>query len=393
MSHPEQAEHDGPGADGAALRLAVLLSYSGDGGVERMMNQLIAGMLEQGHSVDVLVLKTAGGHFGALPDGARVLRLARTHAGMSAGEIARYLRRERPHVLLAAKDRAGRAALRARQRAGTDTRVVIRIGNTLSQSLAHRGGVRRWLRYRPIRRWYPRADAVIAVSDGVAEDVVATSGVSAERVHVVPNPVVTPTLYERARATPAHAWFHDGGPPIILAVGRLTEQKDFPTLLHAFARLRARTDARLIVLGEGEERSALERLARDLSVQADLDMPGFLANPYGYMANAQQFVLSSAWEGSPNALTEALALGRPVVATDCRSGPREILEGGRYGALVPVGDAEALADAMVRTLRDPLPAATLKQAVTAYTREASVTAYLRVLGLDSEPKRPHADFP
>ncbi len=226
----------------------------------------------------------------------------------------------------------------------------------------------------------------------MAEDVIATSGVSAERVHVVPNPVVTPALYERAREAPTHAWFHDGGPPTVLAVGRLTEQKDFPTLLRAFARLRARMDARLIVLGEGEERSALERLARELAVEGDLDMPGFVPNPYSYMASAQLFVLSSAWEGSPNALTEALALGRPVVATDCRSGPREILEGGHYGALVPVGDAEALADAMVRTLRAPLPAATLKQAVTAYTRESSVTAYLRVLGLDSEANRPHADL-
>ncbi len=372
------AQQEGPAP------LAVLLSYSGDGGVERMMNELVTGLLEAGYPVDVLVLKARGGHFAALPAGARVVRLSRTHAGAAAGEIARYLRRVRPRVLLAAKDRAGRAALRARQRAGTGTRVVIRIGNTLSQSLAHRGSVRRWLRYRPIRRWYPRADAVIAVSEGVAQDVVATSGIAPERVHVVANPVVTPALYECAREIPTHAWFRDDGPPTILAVGRLTEQKDFPTLLRAFARVRAQRDVRLVILGEGEARAGLERLAQELEMESALAMPGFAANPYGCMQRADVFVLSSAWEGSPNALTEALALGTPVVATDCRSGPSEILDRGRFGPLVPVGDAQALADAMVRSLRNPLPPETLRQAVTDYTREASVHAYLRVLGVENE---------
>jgi glycosyltransferase involved in cell wall biosynthesis len=368
-------------------RIAVLVSYSGDGGVERIMNELIAGLLECGYPVDVLVLKASGGHFGALPAGARVLRLARSHARAASGEIARYLRETRPRVLLAAKDRAGRAALKAREEASTGTPIVIRIGNTLSESLANRGALRRWLRYRPIRRWYPRADAVIAVSDGVAQDVAATSGMPLERIHVVPNPVVTPALYAQAQERPRHEWLAGTGPPTLLAVGRLTEQKDFPTLLRAFAHLRRQAACRLLILGEGEDRSALERLARDLDIRSEVDMPGFVDNPYAYMAHAHLFVLSSAWEGSPNALTEALALGLPVVATDCRSGPREILEGGRYGPLVPVGDDAALADAMLRTLREPLPADMLREAASGYTREASVAAYLRAMGLSGEHAR------
>lgn len=367
----------------APTRIAVLLSYSGDGGVERMMNALVAGLLEAGYRVDVLVLGRRGGHYMDIPPDARVIPLRPGHAALAGPALVRYLRRERPPVLLAAKDRAGRAALRARDRAGVDTRVVLRIGNTLSQSLAGRGGLRRWLRYRPIRRWYPRADAIVAVSQGVADDVVATSGVDPQHVHVIRNPVVSPALDRLAGNDPGHPWLRGGGPPVVLGVGRLTRQKDFPTLLRAFARLRERMDARLIILGEGEDRAALETLARELGIEDVTDFPGFVDNPYGWMRRANVFVLSSAWEGSPNALTEALYLGTPVVSTDCRSGPRELLEDGRYGPLVPVGDAGAMADAIERTLAEPLSPATLRQAVLEYTRARSTGRYLELMGLPS----------
>lgn len=364
-------------------RVAILISYSGDGGVERMMNALIAGLLEAGHAVDVLVLQRRGGHFADIPDGATVLPLWPGHAALAVPALVRYLRRVRPPVLLAAKDRAGRAALRARARAGVDTRVVLRIGNTLSQSLAGRSWLRSLLRYWPIRRWYPRADAIVAVSRGVAEDVVITSGVAPERVHVIRNPVVSPALDRLAEHGPDHPWLAGDGPPVVLGVGRLTRQKDFPTLLRAFARLRERVDARLIILGEGEDRAALEALARELGVEDVVDLPGFVDNPYGWMRRVHVFVLSSAWEGSPNALTEALYLGTPVVATDCRSGPREVLVEGEYGPLVPVGDVEAMAEAVERTLAEPLSPATLRQAVIEYTRVRSTGHYLEVMGLAS----------
>ena len=348
-----------------------------------MMNALIAGLLGAGFRVDVLVLGQRGGHFAEIPADARVVPLRPGHAALAGPALVRYLRRERPPVLLAAKDRAGRAALRARARAGVATRVVLRIGNTLSQSLAGRGALRRWLRYRPIRRWYPHADCIVAVSRGVAEDVVATSGVDPARVTVIHNPVVGPDLDRMAAPTPDHPWFGTGQPPVLLAVGRLTRQKDFATLLRAFARLRSGTVARLIVLGEGEERAALERLARELGVDGAVDFPGFVDNPYAWMGAADLFVLSSAWEGSPNALTEALYLGVPLVATDCRSGPREILDGGRVAPLVPVGDAAALAEAMSATLAAPPPADRLRAAATGYTHERSIADYLEVLGLSN----------
>ncbi len=372
---PRSSDNDG------VCDVAILVSYSGDGGVERMINHLIAGLLATGARVDVLVLKTSGGHFAGLPEGARVRPLASRHAAVAVPELVAYLRRERPPVLLAAKDRAGRAAIRARGLAGGQTRVFVRIGNTLSQALAGKSGMRRAWRYRVIRRLYPRADGIIAVSQGVADDVVATAGVPHERVHVAPNPVVIDALARAGSEPPPHPWFQPRTAPVILAVARLTEQKDLPTLLRAFARLDRGRGARLIILGEGEDRPALEALAARLGIRDRLDMPGFVANPHAYVGHADLCVLSSAWEGSPNVLVEALALGIAVVATDCRSGPREILAEGRYGPLVPVGDADALAAAMAAVLDDPLPAATLRAAAQPYNLERSARRYREILGL------------
>jgi glycosyltransferase involved in cell wall biosynthesis len=228
---------------------------------------------------------------------------------------------------------------------------------------------------------YPRADGVIAVSRGVADDTLAITGLPPERVAVVRNPVITPALYDQAGAPCEHPWMTRPDRPVIVAAGRLTRQKDFATLIRAFARLHARRPCRLIILGEGSLRRVLERLAVQLSLADDLDMPGFVADPYPFLARAHLFVLSSAWEGSPNVLTEALALGTPVVATDCPSGPREILEGGRVAPLVPVGDDRALAEAMAAVLEAPPSAESLRAAAAEYTAAASARRYLEVLGV------------
>jgi glycosyltransferase involved in cell wall biosynthesis len=195
---------------------------------------------------------------------------------------------------------------------------------------------------------------------------------------VVYNPVITPEIMALARQTPDHPWFAAGGPPVILAVGRLTPQKDFPTLLRAFAEVRRRRPARLLILGEGEERAALEALGADLGVAADVALPGFRENAMAYMAGSALFVLSSAWEGLPTVLIEALAAGTRVVSTDCPSGPREILQDGRLGSLVPVGDVAALADAMTAALARPAAPAPA-EALTPFTRDAAVDHYLRLI--------------
>lgn len=366
-------------------RLAVLISFSGEGGVERMVLNLIEGFAARGVEVDLLAIRADSAHLGSLPSGVRLIDLGVRHSGLAVWPLARYLRREAPAALLAAKDRAIRAAVLARALAGSRVRIVGRLGTNLSAALEDRSGVARWLRVAPMRRLYRSVDCVVCVSEGVLEDTVRLAGMERARLRVIRNPVVTPRLAALAAETVDHPWVADDRVPLVLGAGRLTEQKDFPTLVRAFARLRRQRPARLVILGEGRHRARLLALAEELGVAADFDLPGFTPNPYAWMARAQLFVLSSAWEGSPNVLTEALALGVPSVATDCPSGPREVLDGGRFGALVAVGDDVALGEAMLRTLEAPLPPAVLQSAVSAYNRDAAAAAYLDALGLNAAP--------
>ncbi|NKF21652.1 glycosyltransferase [Solimonas marina] len=361
-------------------RLGVLISFSGDGGVERMVTNLCA---EFAHDVDVdlLAIKSAGGHAARIPQTVNLRQLDAQHAWTSVAEIARYLREVRPDALLVAKDRAGRAALKAKRRAGVDTPVFIRLGTNLSAALERKDAFSRWLRVAPMRRLYPRASGVIAVSGGVKDDTLRVTGLPASRVHVIRNPVITAKLDAQAAEPVPHDWLRDKTLPVVMGMGRLTRQKDFPTLLRAFAALQKTTPSRLIILGEGKDRDALTALAQGLGIADRVLLAGFQKNPYAWVARADLFVLSSAWEGSPNALTEALALGIPSVSTDCPSGPIEILDRGRYGPLVAVGDHAGLASAMQATLTAPLPAATLQQAVDEYRATTSARRYLELMGL------------
>jgi glycosyltransferase involved in cell wall biosynthesis len=180
------------------------------------------------------------------------------------------------------------------------------------------------------------------------------AGLPRDRIQVILNPVVSEETLQKAKAPVEHPWFSNGGAPVVLAIGRMTEQKDFPNLLRALALLVQRRPARVLILGEGEDRPALEALAKELNLGPDvLDMPGFVENPYAYMARCDVLAMSSRWEGLPTVLIEGLACGASIVSTACPSGPDEILEDGRYGRLVPVNDSAALADALAQTLDAP----------------------------------------
>ncbi|NEX22693.1 glycosyltransferase [Thiorhodococcus mannitoliphagus] len=362
-------------------RIALFASFSGAGGVERMLMNLVRGIASQGIPLDLVLVRAASPHLGELPDAVRIVRLRASHTLLAVPELVGYLRAERPIALLAAKDRAGRAAVLARVLAGTQTRLVLRLGTNLSRAMAERSTLARWLRYAPIRLLYPRLDQVIAVSQGVAEDTARIARLPGRKITVIRNPVITPDLAEMAAAPCPHRWLEPGQPPVLIGAGRLQRQKDFPTLLRAFAQVRAARDVRLIILGEGGARRELLTLARSLGVADALSLPGFQPNPYAFLARAAVFVLSSAWEGSPNVLTEAMALGVPVVSTNCPSGPAELLEDGRYGPLVPVGDVGALAAGILTMLDSPTPAAVVQGAVAEYEQGRSARRYLQVLGL------------
>jgi len=360
-------------------RVAIFASFSGQGGVERMIVNLAGGLAALGCPVDVVLARAKSPHLDSLPPGVRLIRLGSLHTMSSLPALVHYLRREHLTALLAAKDRANQVAIVAGRLARTSTRIVLRMGTTISAALNGKSSLRKAVWYAPLRVLYPMADAVVAVSEGVAADMTQIARLPPRKIHVIPNPVVTPKMFHLAQEPIEHPWFVDHSAPIIMGMGRLTRQKDFPTLIRAFAVVRSQSSCRLMILGEGQDRSKLKRLTEVLGIQDDVDFPGFVANPYRFLSRAKLFVLSSVWEGSPNALSEAMALGVPVVATDCPSGPREILQGGLYGPLVPMGDVDALAEAMRATLANPPDKVFLKLAVTDYTAEISSRRYLEVL--------------
>jgi len=276
----------------------------------------------------------------------RLLRLA-----LGVRRLSRWIEERRPALLVGTSIPPNLASLAAARRARWRVPVVIRQSNTLRIPGHPRyAGLRRRLR-DPLIPWlYRDAVAVIAVAEEVADNLSALGAAAPSAVEVIHNAVATDTACELAREPPSHPWFEETGPPLVLSVGRLVRKKDQRTLLEAFARVRAERAARLVVFGEGPMRGALESRVAELGLEGDVALPGHSVNPFAHLARADLFVLSSISEGMPSVLIEALACGTPVVSTDCPSGPREILEGGRYGELVEVGDVGALAAAIRRQL-------------------------------------------
>lgn len=331
-------------------RLAVFLPSLVGGGAERITINLIRELSGRGLDIDLVVGQANGPFLDDVPEAVRLIDLNGSRLVTSLPALVRYLRRERPTTMLTAMSHTNVIGLWARALARVPTRVIVAEHDTLS--VVTKETVRRRARLMPrlIARTYPRADAIIAVSTGVADDLAAATGLDRSKIAVVYNPVITPEVVAASRAEVHHAWFGPGEPPVVLGIGRLAPKKDFPLLVRAFAQVRETSNARLVILGEGPERAEIEELVRSLGLEADVDLPGFVDNPYAHLAKASVFVLSSRWEGLPTVLIEAMFCGTPVVATDCPSGPREILDGGRHGSLVPSGDVDALADAIRQAL-------------------------------------------
>ncbi len=335
-------------------KITLFLPSLRGGGAERVMVNLARGFAERGLRVDLVLAKAEGPYLSQVPHEVRVVDLGTSRVLASLPGLVRYLRRERPRALVSTLNHANIVALWAARLARVPVKVVVREANTVGISTTNAQNARERLMPMLMRYFYPWADAVVAVSNGVLEDLVRVTGLPKEKVRVIYNPVITPEFFSKAEEPLDHSWFAPGEPPVVLGVGRLTEQKDFPTLIRAFAMVRKQRPARLMILGEGEERPKLEALVRELGLEKDITLPGFVDNPFNYMKRAGVFVLSSRWEGLPNVLIQALALGTPLVSTNCPSGPAEILEGGKWGRLVPVGDVGALAQAILESFRETM---------------------------------------
>ena len=347
------------------------------GGAERMMVNLANGLAAQGVGVDLLLARASGPYLDDVSREVRVREVSPT-GGVSRALpfLVRYLRKERPQLLVSTLHHASLVALTAKRVSLTRIPVFLREANTPSKRVRSLRKPKDLLTDELARLAYRYANGIIAVSDGVAEDLRAHFGLSRQKLTVLRNPVVTDDLLEQARADPGHLWLEAGQPPVVLGAGRLHVQKDFATLIRAFAAVRKNRAAKLIILGEGDERPALEELVRRLGLEDDVELPGFVDNPFAFMSRAALFVLSSKWEGLPGALIQAIACGCPVVATDCRSGPAEVLDGGSYGELVPVGDERAMAAAMLRTLESPPSAARLRSRSRQYSQDEVVRDYI-----------------
>lgn len=360
-------------------QVALFMPNLGGGGAERVMLTLAEALVERGQRVDLVVTRATGALRGDVPEEVRLIDLHAHRIITSVPGLARYLRRERPVAVLSAMSATNCVAVWARQLSGLCTRLVLSEHSTLSvasASAATRRG--RWM--PNLMRWaYPKADAIVAVSRGVANDLAAQLNMPRERIGVIYNPVVTPRMLALSREPLDHPWFQADEPPVVLGVGRLVPAKDFATLLRAFAIVRAQRPTRLVILGEGEQRALLERLAGELGIANDVQMPGFVANPYQYMRAARVFALSSRWEGFGNVLAEAMACGAPVVSTDCASGPAEILEDGKWGQLVPVGQSALLAAAIRNALSTQRPRLGLTDFLQQFGARSAVARYCDVM--------------
>lgn len=333
-------------------RLTLFLPALHGGGAERNILILGDAFAERGYDVDLVVSVTEGPYLEQIPDTVNLVDLGARRALTSLPALVRYLRRREPAAILSTLPNANVVGLLARKLAGVDARYVVREANMVTPSSRHSGS---WIGRnlpRVMRFTYPLADQVVGVSRGVAEDIQETCDLDPDKVTVVHNPVVVPELFEQASEPIDHAWF-DSDEPIVLAVGNLSVQKDYPTLIEAFRRVRNRRPARLVVLGKGPIEGQLRQMVWERDLALDVDLHGWVPNPFAYMARADVLALSSRWEGLPNVLIQAMAVGTPVVSTDCRSGPREILSDGEHGRLVPIGDVEALADGLLDVLEDP----------------------------------------
>jgi glycosyltransferase involved in cell wall biosynthesis len=361
-------------------RIALFIGCFGGGGIERITAHLAHRFVKLGVQIDLVLDKGGSEHLWRMPPETRIIDLKAPRLSLSLPGLVRYLRQERPLALLAADHYLNEIAIVARAIAKVPTRTIVAEHNQLSKTTRNANRLKGRLAPLFARFLYPQADGIIAVSHGVAKDLAHTASLPLESIETIYNPVIHPELLANAKESVEHPWFAPGELPVILGVGKLEQQKDFPTLIRAFATVRRSKPARLVILGWGPDRPQLQALVKKLGLEDAVDLPGYVQNPYAYMARSAVFALSSAWEGLPTVLIEAMGLGTPVVSTDCESGPDEILAGGKYGYLTPVGDSEALADAILQVLSGN-PKSVDANWLDQFGLETATQKYLKILAI------------
>lgn len=333
-------------------RIAFFIPSCHGGGAERVMVTFANSFAKRGVLTDLVVCSLSGPYVNEIDKQVNVFDLKTVHASRSLPALLKYIHDNEPKAMISSNPETNIFAIIAKWLSGKNLTLAVREPNTPSvagkiknSSFPFKSFLIAVLR----RMLYKYADLIIAPSKGVAYDLIKNKIAPESKVYVIYNPVDIEMIHDKMKEPVSHPWL-EGPVPVILSAGRLTKQKDFSTLIKAFGIVTDITPCKLIILGEGEQRKELETLVQELKLEGKVHMPGFVGNPFAFMARSSLFVLSSAWEGLPNVLIQAMACGMPVVATDCPSGPREILDDGKYGDLVPPGDPEKLAEAICRNL-------------------------------------------
>lgn len=365
-------------------KIALYIPSMNGGGAERVMLTLANGLAEKGIEVDLVLNKAQGPYLKDLSNNVNIIELKASRAIKSIIPLALYIRKHKPDTILSAMNYINIITLVSRTLSRANTKVAISEHDNLSASIKNQNRpLFNFILKKIMSIMYRRADTIIAVSDGVAEDLSQQLNISRETIITIYNPIVTKNLLKEIKHAEdkPHSWFANKTSPVLISVGRLTRQKGLDVLIHSLPKVLNHVDCRLVILGEGSLESDLRKTIKELNLEKNVDLVGFVDNPYSWMLNSDLFILPSRHEGFGNVIVEAMACGTPIISTDCPSGPSEILEDGKWGDLIPVGNVEELSNAIINSLTTPnrISANNLKKRAYEFSAEVSINKYLKAL--------------
>lgn len=365
--------------------LITLMTSSYTGGIGRNLSNLANSFIRLGYRADILVDREKFPYAGDLDESVGIKYLRTSHRIGGIPHLLAYFIKHKPEIVLTPFVQLTLLAVRTRRLFRVPVKIFANIHSVYSIDFASLNERKRKKRVDDMMKYYPQCNSLISVSDGAAKDFSKLTGLPEAPIHRIFNPVVTDDLIERSMSRPDHPWFQTDQPPVIIGIGRLVKNKNFDHLIEVFDILREKRECRLVIVGEGPARTDLDSIAENSPFRQDIFFTGRLENPFPYLRYASVMVLTSSYEGLSNTIIEALALGTPVVSTDCPFGPREILEGGRFGELVPVNDVKALSEAILKTLRNPIDHSILVGSAERFRDTDIARSYLSAFGLPEKP--------
>lgn len=365
-------------------KIALYIPSMSGGGAERIMLTLANGLADKGLAIDLVLNKAQGPYIEDISPKVNIVELKTSRAITSIIPLAQYIKKHKPDTILSAMNYINIITVLSKALSRTNTKVVISEHDNLSASMkSHNRPIFNFIFKKLMFLSYRKADTIIAVSNGVAEDLAHKLNISRSNIITIYNPIITQDLLKKIENPQniQHPWLIDKTTPLIIAVGRLTKQKGFDTLIQCFPKVLSRVDCRLIILGEGALELELRNIIEKLNLEKRIDLVGFVNDPFSWMQKSDLFVLSSRHEGFGNVIVEAMACGTPIVSTDCPSGPREILENGNWGELVPVDNEQELSKAIIKSLTSLSHISTqdLKNRASVFSARNAVNKYLSAL--------------